>query len=59
LLERPVAGDREAAAFVGGGDEPEQQLAAGAVQGCEPDLVDDDQVVTLDAFDEPADAVVG
>jgi len=24
-----------------------------------PDLVDDDQVVTLDGFDEPADAVVG
>ena len=26
--------------FVGGGDEPEQQLGAGVVQGCEADLVD-------------------
>jgi hypothetical protein len=40
-----VAGDREAAAFVGGGDEAEQQLAAGAVQRREADLVADDQVV--------------
>jgi hypothetical protein len=40
-----VAGDGEAAAFVGGGDEAEQQLAAGAVQRREADLVADDQVV--------------
>jgi len=45
FLEGPVAGDGEAAAFVCGGDEPEQQLAAGGVKGCEPDLVADDQVV--------------
>jgi len=31
LFEWPVAGDAEGAAFVGGGDEPEQQLGAGVV----------------------------
>ena len=39
FLERPVAGDGETAVFVGRGDEAEQQLAAGAVQRCEPNLV--------------------
>ena len=38
-------GDSQGAAFVGGGDEPEQQLGAGVVEGGEPDLVADDQVV--------------
>ena len=38
--EWPVAGDAEGAAFVGGGDEPEQQLGAGVVEGGEPDFVD-------------------
>jgi len=36
FFEWPVAGDGEAAAFVGGGDELEQQLAAGGVQGAKP-----------------------
>ena len=36
LLEWPVAGDAEGAAFVGGGDEPEQQLGSGVVEGREP-----------------------
>jgi hypothetical protein len=40
LLEGPVAGDGEAAAFVGGGDEAEQQLGAVVVEGCEPDFID-------------------
>src|SRR5689334_16537054 len=31
-VEGPVAGDTEGAAFVGGGDEPEQQLRAGVVE---------------------------
>ena len=44
-LEGPVAGDAQGAAFVGGGDEPEQQLGAGVVEGGEADLVEDDQVV--------------
>ena len=34
------AGDAERAALVGGGDEPEQQLGAGVVEGREPDFVD-------------------
>ena len=45
VLERPVRGDGQGAAFVGGGDEAEQQLCAGVVQGGEPDLVDQDEVV--------------
>jgi hypothetical protein len=40
LVKRPVAGDAERAAFVGGGDEPEQQLGAGVVERREPDFVD-------------------
>jgi hypothetical protein len=35
-----VAGDAQAAAFVGGGDEAEQPLAAGAVQRREADFVE-------------------
>ena len=45
LVERPVAGHAESAAFVGGGDEPEQQLGAGVVEGGEADFVDEDEVV--------------
>jgi hypothetical protein len=40
LVERPVRGHGQAAAFVGGGDEPEQQLGAGVIQRCEADFVD-------------------
>lgn len=54
-----MAGDGEAAAFVGRGDEAEQQLTAGGVQWSEADLVDDQDVVAEDRFDEPTDAVVG
>jgi hypothetical protein len=39
LVEGPVAGDAEGEAFVGGGDEPEQRLGSGVVQGGEPDFV--------------------
>ena len=56
FLEWPVACDREAEANVGGGDEAEQQLGAGAVQRCEPDLVADDQVLAQDGLDELSDA---
>jgi hypothetical protein len=45
LVEGPVAGDAERAAFAGGGDEPEQQLGAGVVERREPDFVDQEQVV--------------
>jgi hypothetical protein len=46
FVERPVGGNGQAAAFVGGGDEPEQQLGAGVIQRCEADFVEDHQVVT-------------
>jgi hypothetical protein len=40
-VKGPVAGDAEGPSFVGGGDEPEQELGAGEVEGCEAELVDD------------------
>ena len=55
----PVDGDAEGAAFVGGGDEPEQQLGAGVVQRREAEFVDDDQVVAQQGVDDLADGVVG
>ena len=58
-FERPVGADAEAAAFVGGGDEPEQQLGGGVVQRGEAELVADDQVVAEQGVDDFADAVVG
>src|SRR5512135_2154530 len=33
-FERPVGADPEGTSFIGGGDEPEQQLRAGVVGGC-------------------------
>ena len=59
LVEWPVAGDAEGAALVGGGDEPEQQLGAGVVEGGEPDFVDQDEVVAEQVLDDLPDAVVG
>lgn len=52
LLERSVGGDRQRAAFVGGGDEPEQQLRAGVIQGCEAHFIDDQQVVADEGVDD-------
>ena len=40
LVEGPVAGDAQGAAFVGGRDQAEQQLGAGVIQRGEADLVD-------------------
>jgi hypothetical protein len=54
-----VRGDAEGASFVGAGDEPEEQLGAGVVEGGEADLVDEDEVGAQDLFDDAADAVVG
>ena len=51
--------DGQGAAFVGGGDEPEQQLGAGVVERGEPDFVDDDQVGAEQGVDDLADGVVG
>ena len=39
VLERPMAGYGECPALVGGGDEAEQQLGAGVVEGREAELV--------------------
>jgi hypothetical protein len=54
-----VAGDAQGAAFVGGRDHAEQQLRAGVVQGREPDLIDQDEVVAEQGVDDPPDVVVG
>src|SRR5436190_22875491 len=43
-FERPVRGDGERAAFVGGGHEPEQELAALEVEGCKAEFVDDHEL---------------
>jgi hypothetical protein len=58
-LERPVRADPDGAAFVGGGDESEQELSAGVVQRGEAEFVADDQVVAQQRVDGPADGVVG
>ena len=58
-FERPVGSDAEGSAFVGGGDEAEQQLGAGVVERGEAEFVEDDQVVAQQAVDDLADAVVG
>jgi hypothetical protein len=39
-LKRPVAGDAQGAAFVGGRDDAEQQLGAGVIERGEADFVD-------------------
>jgi hypothetical protein len=59
LVERPVAGDAESTSFVGGGDEPEQQLGAGVVERGEADFIDQDQVVAEQVLDDAAGGVVG
>ena len=58
-LEVDVGGDRDRALFVGGGDEAEQVVGGDAVQGGEAEVVDDDEVVAQQAFDQFADGVVG
>lgn len=45
--------------FVGGGDEPEHELAAGVVERGEADLVDDNQLVAAHGLDGASDGVVG
>ena len=54
----PVAGDAQAAALVGGGDEAEEQLRAHGIERGEAELIDDDQVIAKQAVDELADRVV-
>ena len=45
--------------LVGGGDEAEQVVGGDAVHGGEAEVVDDDEVVAQQPFDELADGVVG
>ena len=59
LFERPVRADGQGSAFVGAGDEPEQQLGAGVVERGEAEFVEDDQVDAQQGFDDLADGVVG
>jgi hypothetical protein len=59
LVEGPVRSDAECAAFVGGGDEAEQQLRAGVIQRSEADFVDDHEVGAEHGVDYSADGVVG
>jgi hypothetical protein len=58
-LERPVGSDAQRPSFVGGGDEPEQQLGSGVIERSEAELVADDQVVAEQGLDRAADGVVG
>ena len=57
--ERPVGCDAERPPLVGGRDEPEQKLCSGVVQGREPELVDDDELVAQQVLDDLPDRVVG
>ena len=59
LLEGPMGGYGQGAAFVGGGNKPEQQLGAGVIEWGEPDLVDDHQVGAEQGVDDLAGGVVG
>jgi hypothetical protein len=58
-LEGPVRSDAERAPLVGGGDEPEQQLGSGVIQGREPEFVDEHELVAEQGVDDLADGVVG
>ena len=59
FFERPVRADGQGSAFVGAGDEPEQQLCSGVVERGEAQFVEDDQVDAQQGFDDLADGVVG
>jgi hypothetical protein len=59
LFEGPVRADGQRSAFVGAGDEPEQQLGAGVIERGEAEFVEDDQVDSEQRFDDLADGVVG
>jgi len=48
LLEWPMTRQTQAAVFVGGGNEAEQQLRASFVERSKPELIDEDQVVAQD-----------
>ena len=52
LGEGPVAGHAQVDALVGGGEEAEEQLAAGRVEGGNPNLIDDDQTDAKQVVDD-------
>ena len=54
-----MGSDAEGSSFVGGGNEPEEQLGAVVVERGEADLVDEDEVGFEDCLDDAADGVVG
>jgi hypothetical protein len=53
-----VGSDAEGSAFVGGGDEAEEQLGTGVVERGEAEFVEDDQVVAQQAVDHLAHAAI-
>ena len=59
LFEGPMTRYAQRPTFVGGGDEPEQQLCAGVVQRRESDFVNYDEIVAEQGVDDAADGVVG
>ena len=54
-----MAGDAQADPLIGGGEEPEEELAASGVERGEANLVDDDHVDPEKGVDDAADRVVG
>src|SRR5437870_9729875 len=59
LLEWPMAGHAEAAAFVSGGHETKEQLGTSVIERSKPQLVDQDQLMAQEVADDLADGVVG
>jgi hypothetical protein len=57
FFEGPVRTDGQGSAFVGAGDEPEEQLGAGVVERGEAELVENDQIDPEQGFDDLADGV--
>ena len=55
--ERHVRGDQERSLLVAGGDELEEQVRCGRVEGDVADLVDDEQLVAAPAFEFLVEAV--
>src|SRR5690606_10517213 len=55
LAESEVGGDQCGSPFVALGQQVEQQLAAGAVEGHEAELIEDEQVSAVDPAGESTD----
>src|SRR5450756_1612739 len=59
LVERPVAGDGQTPALVGGGNEPKEKLGAGVVERGKAEFVDYDEVGPQQLVDYLPHGVVG